>query len=208
MSDPAKPAMVDKVSSYASGRSSRRQVHVSLWRRYLLQGASAAFCSGAASIGQWRWRIPSNSASRVTRCGITSTRNCSRPFISRIARASGQRALIVMCLTSGSTKCGERSRLRTSFFTNPGTVNTPEKFEKHRLELAQHVWATMKHDFHECRNCHSATRWTRTSKKKRRQKRWKQDLRRAELVLSATRVLHTSYQRCPMMMRNLPRNRS
>ena len=38
-----------------------------------------------------------------------------------------------------------------------GTVNTPEKFEKHRLALAEHVWATMKaNDLHECRNCHSA----------------------------------------------------
>jgi nitrate/TMAO reductase-like tetraheme cytochrome c subunit len=37
-----------------------------------------------------------------------------------------------------------------------GTVDTPEKFEKHRLELAQHVWATMKaNNSHECRNCHS-----------------------------------------------------
>ena len=39
-----------------------------------------------------------------------------------------------------------------------GTVGTPEKFEQHRLELAQHVWDTMKaNDSHECRNCHSAT---------------------------------------------------
>ncbi|MGC1974407.1 MAG: NapC/NirT family cytochrome c, partial [Pseudolabrys sp.] len=38
-----------------------------------------------------------------------------------------------------------------------GTVNTPEKFERHRLELAEHVWASMKaNDSHECRNCHSA----------------------------------------------------
>ncbi len=38
-----------------------------------------------------------------------------------------------------------------------GTINTPEKFEQHRLELAQHVWATMKaNNSHECRNCHSA----------------------------------------------------
>jgi cytochrome c-type protein NapC len=38
-----------------------------------------------------------------------------------------------------------------------GTINTPEKFEQHRLELAQHVWATMKaNDSHECRNCQSA----------------------------------------------------
>ena len=37
-----------------------------------------------------------------------------------------------------------------------GTIGTPEKFEQHRLELAQHVWATMKAtDSRECRNCHS-----------------------------------------------------
>ena len=38
-----------------------------------------------------------------------------------------------------------------------GTIDTPEKFEAHRLELAQHVWSTMKAtDSRECRNCHSA----------------------------------------------------
>jgi cytochrome c-type protein NapC len=38
-----------------------------------------------------------------------------------------------------------------------GSIDTPEEFEKRRLELAQHVWATMKaNDSHECRNCHSA----------------------------------------------------
>ena len=38
-----------------------------------------------------------------------------------------------------------------------GTISTPEKFEAHRLELAQHVWETMKStDSRECRNCHAA----------------------------------------------------
>jgi len=37
-----------------------------------------------------------------------------------------------------------------------GSIDTKEKFEKQRLELAQHVWATMKaNNSHECRNCHS-----------------------------------------------------
>jgi len=37
-----------------------------------------------------------------------------------------------------------------------GTIDTPEKFEEHRLELAQRVWATMEaNDSRECRNCHS-----------------------------------------------------
>ncbi len=37
-----------------------------------------------------------------------------------------------------------------------GTIDTPEKFEAKRLELAEHVWETMKEtDSRECRNCHS-----------------------------------------------------
>ncbi|KAA3622819.1 MAG: hypothetical protein DWQ08_12320 [Proteobacteria bacterium] len=37
-----------------------------------------------------------------------------------------------------------------------GTIGTAEKFEAKRLELAEHVWASMKaNDSHECRNCHS-----------------------------------------------------
>jgi len=37
-----------------------------------------------------------------------------------------------------------------------GSIETPEKFESKRMELAGHVWAAMKaNDSHECRNCHS-----------------------------------------------------
>jgi len=37
-----------------------------------------------------------------------------------------------------------------------GSLNTPEKFEAKRLELAQNVWDSMKaSDSRECRNCHS-----------------------------------------------------
>ncbi len=37
-----------------------------------------------------------------------------------------------------------------------GTIDTKEKFEEHRLELAESVWASMKAtDSRECRNCHS-----------------------------------------------------
>lgn len=36
-----------------------------------------------------------------------------------------------------------------------GTIDTPEKFEVKRLELAEHVWAEMTaNDSRECRNCH------------------------------------------------------
>lgn len=37
-----------------------------------------------------------------------------------------------------------------------GTVDTPEKFEAHRLTMAERVWASMKeNNSRECRNCHS-----------------------------------------------------
>lgn len=39
-----------------------------------------------------------------------------------------------------------------------GTINTREKFEAKRLELATHVWTVMKEtDSRECRNCHNFT---------------------------------------------------
>ena len=39
-----------------------------------------------------------------------------------------------------------------------GTIDTPEKFEAKRHELAQHEWDRMKRtDSHECRNCHNFT---------------------------------------------------
>jgi trimethylamine-N-oxide reductase cytochrome c-type subunit TorC len=42
------------------------------------------------------------------------------------------------------------------FYKVLGTIDTPEKFEEHRLELAKSVWATMQAtDSRECRNCHS-----------------------------------------------------
>jgi cytochrome c-type protein NapC len=36
-----------------------------------------------------------------------------------------------------------------------GTIDTPEKFDEKRMELARHVWVAMKEtDSRECRNCH------------------------------------------------------
>jgi nitrate/TMAO reductase-like tetraheme cytochrome c subunit len=37
-----------------------------------------------------------------------------------------------------------------------GKIDTPEKFDEHRLSLAKNVWKTMKEtDSRECRNCHN-----------------------------------------------------
>lgn len=52
-----------------------------------------------------------------------------------------------------------------------GSVNTPEKFEAKRLELAGHVWETMKEtDSRECRNCHGFNSMSLATQKKTSQR--------------------------------------
>lgn len=53
-----------------------------------------------------------------------------------------------------------------------GSINTIEKFEAKRLELAEHVWDTMKStDSRECRNCHSFAYMALKAQKKSSQKK-------------------------------------
>ena len=52
-----------------------------------------------------------------------------------------------------------------------GTIDTPEKFEAKRLELATHEWDRMKKsDSRECRNCHSFDRMDTEKQKNRASK--------------------------------------
>lgn len=49
-----------------------------------------------------------------------------------------------------------------------GTIDTPEKFNEHRLELAKNVWRAMKStDSRECRNCHNFDSMKPEDQKKR-----------------------------------------
>ena len=51
-----------------------------------------------------------------------------------------------------------------------GIVDTPEKFEAHRLEMAKRVWKKMKDaDSKECRNCHNFDTMDLAKQKKRSQ---------------------------------------
>ena len=53
-----------------------------------------------------------------------------------------------------------------------GTIDTPEKFEEHRLTLAKHVWKAMKEtDSRECRNCHT---WEAMGEADQMRRAWKQ----------------------------------
>jgi nitrate/TMAO reductase-like tetraheme cytochrome c subunit len=52
-----------------------------------------------------------------------------------------------------------------------GTVNTPEKFDAKRFQLAKRVWATMKStDSRECRNCHAFDQMNPAVQKQRAKK--------------------------------------
>ena len=58
-----------------------------------------------------------------------------------------------------------------------GSINTKEKFEAKRLELAEHVWDTMKRtDSRECRNCHSFEYMALKKQKSSSQKKHKRAL--------------------------------
>lgn len=49
-----------------------------------------------------------------------------------------------------------------------GVINTPEKFEAHRLTMAKRVWARMQaSDSRECRNCHKFETMDQTKQKDR-----------------------------------------
>jgi nitrate/TMAO reductase-like tetraheme cytochrome c subunit len=73
--------------------------------------------------------------------------------------ASGVRAICSDCHVPKVWGPMMAVKIRASFNELPkkimGTIDTPEKFEARRLELAKHVWDAMKKtDSRECRNCH------------------------------------------------------
>ena len=60
---------------------------------------------------------------------------------------------------------------RELFHKALGTIGTPEKFEKHRPEMAKRVWQTMKNtDSRECRNCHDFDDMNAANQEKRARK--------------------------------------
>jgi cytochrome c-type protein NapC len=73
---------------------------------------------------------------------------------------SGVRAVCADCHVPREPGPMLRRKVQATFelwghFT--GKIDTKEKFEKHRYELATRVWKRMREtDSHECRNCHNA----------------------------------------------------
>lgn len=65
-----------------------------------------------------------------------------------------------------------------------GSINTREKFEAKRLELAEHVWASMKaSDSRECRNCHALDSMTLDKQKPRARAQHEDSLKTGETCI-------------------------
>lgn len=75
------------------------------------------------------------------------------------SNASGVRAICSDCHVPKDWFPKVERKIRASkelFAKVTGKIDTKEKFEAHRLEMAQRVWAEMEaNDSRECRNCHS-----------------------------------------------------
>ena len=66
-----------------------------------------------------------------------------------------------------------------------GSIDTKEKFETKRLELAQNVWATMEaNDSRECRNCHSWDAMDPTKQQEKSVKQMKKGRENGETCIS------------------------
>ncbi|PLX36936.1 MAG: Denitrification system component NirT [Hyphomicrobiales bacterium] len=73
--------------------------------------------------------------------------------------ASGVRAICSDCHVPKEWVPKLRRKIQASnelYHWVVGTIDTPEKFEAMRFEMAKRVWAQMEaNDSHECRNCHA-----------------------------------------------------
>ena len=75
-------------------------------------------------------------------------------------------------------KIARKARAATEVYHHIlGTIDTPEKFERHRNEMAESVWREMKaNDSRECRHCHSPA-----SMDASKQKEWSAPAHRAAM---------------------------
>ena len=75
-----------------------------------------------------------------------------------------------------------------------GKVDTKEKFEKHRLEMAEREWARMKaNNSQECRNCITSMIWTLLNKNMWHNKCMHLHRNKTKPVSIVTKVLHITF---------------
>ncbi len=119
------------------------------------------FASGIVFWGGFNWAIDgSNSIWFCTSCHEMSWVHEEYENSVHFSNPSGVRAICSDCHVPKSWGPKVARKIQATFIEVPrkitGRINTKEKFESHRLELAERVWGIMKeNDSEECRNCHS-----------------------------------------------------
>lgn len=140
-----------------------RRAWRALWRPARWSLASVLFVGGLGGVIFWggfntfmEW---TNRLEFCVSCHEMGTVEAEWRESVHFANASGVRAICSDCHVPREWTA---KLLRKIWATNElfhhfrGTIDTPEKFEAKRAELAEHVWATMiARDSQECRNCHS-----------------------------------------------------
>lgn len=130
--------------------------------RYSLVGLLiAGGIGGILFWGAFNWAVEaSNSEAFCTSCHEMSWVYEEYKTNVHYKNASGVRAICSDCHVPKEWGAKMSRKIQATFKELPykitGKINTKEKFEAHRLELAENVWATMKaNDSRECRNCHA-----------------------------------------------------
>jgi len=139
-----------------------------IWRRprawFLLGiplGGFLMFAAGIIFLGGFNITLDAtNSLAFCTSCHEMDTVYAEYKKSVHYQNASGVRAICSDCHVPKQFIPKILAKSRATINEIPkkiiGTINTPEKFKAHRLELAEDVWKKMKAtDSRECRNCHS-----------------------------------------------------
>ena len=130
-------------------------------RGFLSWSAVAGFAAGVLVWGGFNWSLElTNTEAFCTTCHEMQV-NVFKEYqnTGHYSNRTGVRATCPDCHVprEWAHKVARKVRATNELFHWAlGSIDTREKFNAKRLEMAQHEWARMKdNDSHECRNCHS-----------------------------------------------------
>lgn len=126
-----------------------------------LAGAIIAFIAGIMFWGGFHWAMASTNTLEFCISCHEMEDNVYAEYVetSHYKNTSGVRAICSDCHVPHEWGPKVIRKIKATgelYGALIGKIDTPEKFEAHRLEMAERVWAEMEsNDSRECRNCHS-----------------------------------------------------
>ncbi len=128
---------------------------------YPLMGLSAVFLAGIVFWGGFNWSLELTNTEQFCISCHAMRENVYKEYKNTIhyANRTGVRASCPDCHVPREWIHKVVRKVRATnelFHWMAGSIDTPEKFEAKRFELARNVWDGMKEtDSRECRNCHA-----------------------------------------------------